>query len=443
MQFVNDDMDQLFRDAAKDYPLKTDSGDWNAVLNKMQGENNTAGKKRKGRNYLLMLLLIPLLIICTTYIKNNPGVANSEKNEVSTDNYSSSKNFEKNGDVVKRNSSNQNAVFSNDQELKRTDEISFSSEAEKKISLPGNSRVIAKNNSGERYRSGADLDLSSNSPTLDNKLTNQVPSNTVNPANENSVVNSNNGQDNKTNTTKQEEKNSSNESNITTTASTEVQTPLQKPRDTSVPGSSNKKQKQPKSKANNFYFGFQLGPDFSMVKSTKIDGTGYSAGLLAGYNFNKKFAIETGLLWDHKRYQFEGRHFNTEKLNWPHVYLLDVSGFCNMFEIPLNLRYNISQNTSRTLFATAGVSSYLMKKENYDYSYVRYGAYGYGNREYKNTINNWLSVAHVSVGIQKKLGTIGDLRVEPYIKLPLHGVGIGSMPLRSAGIYLGVTRPIR
>ena len=45
MQFVNDDMDQLFRDAAKDYPLKTGSGDWNAVLNKMQDENNSAGKK--------------------------------------------------------------------------------------------------------------------------------------------------------------------------------------------------------------------------------------------------------------------------------------------------------------------------------------------------------------------------------------------------------------
>ena len=34
MQFVNDDMDDLYRRAAEEYPLKTDSGDWNKVLDK-------------------------------------------------------------------------------------------------------------------------------------------------------------------------------------------------------------------------------------------------------------------------------------------------------------------------------------------------------------------------------------------------------------------------
>jgi hypothetical protein len=277
------------------------------------------------------------------------------------------------------------------------------------------------------------------------KLTVQDTPNTNDTFNTNSIV-SNNKQNEKTSSTNTQEQNIFKENNNikeNAKAPAEVKTGLEKPEDAFVSANSNKKEKQPKTRSNKFYFGFQLGPDFTMVKSTKIDGTGYSAGLIAGYNINKKFAIETGLLWDHKRYQSEGRHFSTKKLNWPYVYLLDVSGFCNMFEIPLNLRYNFSQNTKRTVFVTAGVSSYLMKKENYDYSYRRYGAYGYGNREYKNTTNNWLSVAHVSAGIQKKLGAIGDLRVEPYIKLPLHGVGIGSMPLRSTGIYLGITRPIR
>ena len=44
---------------------------------------------------------------------------------------------------------------------------------------------------------------------------------------------------------------------------------------------------------------------------------------------------------------------------------------------------------------------------------------------------------------KKKLGTVGDLRIEPYVKLPLNGLGLGSLPLRSTGIYLGITRPIR
>src|SRR5215217_5851911 len=70
MQFVNDDMDdELFRRAAEEYPLKTDSGDWNAVMNKLQaGENNKKGDRAK---YLFLLALIPLFLICTTYINTN------------------------------------------------------------------------------------------------------------------------------------------------------------------------------------------------------------------------------------------------------------------------------------------------------------------------------------------------------------------------------------
>src|SRR5687768_4698087 len=72
MQFVNDDMDDLYRRAAEDYPLKTDSGDWNKVLDKMQagGEGKIPVKRDRSR-YFLLLALIPLVLICTTYIKND------------------------------------------------------------------------------------------------------------------------------------------------------------------------------------------------------------------------------------------------------------------------------------------------------------------------------------------------------------------------------------
>ena len=203
------------------------------------------------------------------------------------------------------------------------------------------------------------------------------------------------------------------------------------------------KGKNNKKPANKFYVGFLGGPDFSMVKSTNIDGMGYSFGLIAGYNLSKKFAVESGVLWDHKKYVSEGEHFKTDNINWPHVTIYDLSGYCEMFEIPLNIRYNFAANSKRTWFASAGLSSYIMKTENYDYYYERYGVYQTGNKEYKNTTTNWLSLAHMSIGLQKKLGAIGDLRIEPYVKLPINGVGIGSMPLSSTGIYLGITRPIR
>ena len=62
MQFVNDDMDELFRQAAKDYPLKTDSEDWNAVSNKMQDESNNSGEKSNGGKYLFLRLSLPAFL---------------------------------------------------------------------------------------------------------------------------------------------------------------------------------------------------------------------------------------------------------------------------------------------------------------------------------------------------------------------------------------------
>ena len=51
MQYVNDDMDELFRRAAENYPLNTNSADWNEVQKKLIaagiGEQETVVEKKK------------------------------------------------------------------------------------------------------------------------------------------------------------------------------------------------------------------------------------------------------------------------------------------------------------------------------------------------------------------------------------------------------------
>ena len=68
MQHVNDDMDELFRRAAENYPLDTNSANWNKVLAAMQDQNQaktTPEKKRKNNGrFLWLLLLLPLGLIC-------------------------------------------------------------------------------------------------------------------------------------------------------------------------------------------------------------------------------------------------------------------------------------------------------------------------------------------------------------------------------------------
>src|SRR5206468_8677376 len=111
-------------------------------------------------------------------------------------------------------------------------------------------------------------------------------------------------------------------------------------------------------------------------------------------------------------------------------------------EIPLTVKYNFGTKPNGW-FSTAGVSSYLMKLEDYEYNYTVGSSQPYGSyKTFKNSTNNWLSILHFSVGYSKQIGKIGTLRAEPYFKIPLKGLGVGQLPISSAGINIGFTRNI-
>ena len=60
----------------------------------------------------------------------------------------------------------------------------------------------------------------------------------------------------------------------------------------------------------------------------------------------------------------------------------------------------------------------------------------------KQGARHYFSIMHLSGGITRPLGKIGDLRIEPYFKIPLTGLGSGKLPLLSTGIHLGITRKL-
>src|SRR5215208_2531501 len=93
MQYVNDDMDEVFRKAAENYPLDTSTKDWNKVLSALQNpdvEEKLVRKNDKGK-FLWLLLLLPFGLICNHYYngksyetekqtvqKENPAPANTQ-----------------------------------------------------------------------------------------------------------------------------------------------------------------------------------------------------------------------------------------------------------------------------------------------------------------------------------------------------------------------------
>jgi hypothetical protein len=193
-----------------------------------------------------------------------------------------------------------------------------------------------------------------------------------------------------------------------------------------------------------FYAGVLIAPDISMVKFQSIKGVGYTAGALVGYNVSRKVAVETGLYYDYKKYYSDGKYFNSKNVPFlSDVDLLNVDGSCKMIEVPLNLRYNVKSKGRSRWFATGGLSTYFMFKEGYTYQYLDYGYVWEKYYAYHMASQNWLSVLNLSAGYEYSLGRKATLRIEPYLRIPLSGIGTGSLPIMSAGLNIGITMPIK
>jgi hypothetical protein len=115
-----------------------------------------------------------------------------------------------------------------------------------------------------------------------------------------------------------------------------------------------------------------------------------------------------------------------------------------MWEIPLTLRYDFDRINNTTLFINGGASSYLMRHE----SYVFYGHTYYNGMATRwqspnsipyDTKENYLfSVIDFSVGVEQRISKSISLQVEPYVKIPVKGVGLGEVDLSSYGVNLSL-----
>jgi len=192
-----------------------------------------------------------------------------------------------------------------------------------------------------------------------------------------------------------------------------------------------------------FYAGIMFGVDMSSVHFQSAK-SGATTGFIIGHAFNQKWSIESGLLWDTKRVYDDGSYFNPPGYTPTNgVTIIAVNGKSRLYELPVNMKYTIISG-KHNLFATTGISSYLMRTENYDYEYTQTNQPGGHNYlSYTKETKNWFSVANFSIGYTHKLGGNGSIRVEPYLKVPLTNLGTANMPIMSTGLSIGFTKPLR
>lgn len=170
--------------------------------------------------------------------------------------------------------------------------------------------------------------------------------------------------------------------------------------------------------------------------------TVFGAGI--GYRFGQRFGLQTGFYAGRKLYTAGPGDYKTQPGSyWSTVDMMSIDANCYIYEIPLSLRYDLIQRNKYNLYAVGGVSSILMKSEWYGYHYKKNGVYHWAERTYSGN-KHFLSMADVSLGFEYKILPAFYFQAEPYIKLPVGGLGEGKIKLHSTGIQAGIKyQPLR
>jgi hypothetical protein len=198
-----------------------------------------------------------------------------------------------------------------------------------------------------------------------------------------------------------------------------------------------KKEKPKSKKKNNFFFTLSGGPDASFTGNDKFGRTKIVGGAGVGYTIREKFTLRSGFYTARKLYTSSPGEYNMSP--WVSSYypnLQKVEADCKVYEIPVTVSYNFKSTEKYSLFASAGLSSYIMKRETYDF-YYKYSPTGpVVNRAYTahNENKHYFSVLNLSAGYQRNISKRLSLTAEPYYKVPLKGVGEGKVKLNSTGV---------
>lgn len=184
------------------------------------------------------------------------------------------------------------------------------------------------------------------------------------------------------------------------------------------------------------------GPDFNSTGTVIGGKTSASFGLSVGIGITKKISLQTGLSYGAKNYSAKGYDYT---FNNPNIQssIASIQAKCKVLEVPLRASYTAFENQNQSIDFNGGLSSYFMLKENYVYKYKDVNRND-RTREFTNENQHFLSVLDLSATYNIKLkNTKMALGIEPYVKIPLSGIGEGNVPLKSSGIAFKLRYHIR
>lgn len=185
-------------------------------------------------------------------------------------------------------------------------------------------------------------------------------------------------------------------------------------------------------------FAFNVGPDFNYTEAFEGGKTTLAGGLTIGAKITPKLSLKTGVLFGLKNYAASAYSYQLKNSARSSA-ITGIYANCDVLEIPLKASYTVYNDNKRSIDINTGLSSYLMLKEKYNFQYTAQSGYRDYTLVKSNANQHYLSVANISATYYIKLkNSKYQFGIEPYIKIPLQGVGEGKVHLKSSGLSLNL-----
>ena len=194
---------------------------------------------------------------------------------------------------------------------------------------------------------------------------------------------------------------------------------------------------------------FVVSPDLSAIGLRNFQRPGTNVGLLLEYRLASRWSVQAGVMRSTKVYKALTSQYELPPYtaSW-NVLPVSVNGRCGMLDIPINLRYDVGLSprlngqASSRWFVSGGVTTYIMQQEDYIYNYTdedKPHVYYDNRKEWHGSTGRYnFSQLNVSAGYERALSRRLSWQVEPFVKVPLKGVGYYKINLLSTGAFFSL-----
>lgn len=175
-------------------------------------------------------------------------------------------------------------------------------------------------------------------------------------------------------------------------------------------------------------------PDYNGVNNLNNASLGNDFGLMVSYKVAKNWSFSTGGIYAKKIYETGFNNYTPTKNIWTNYYPKSVSADCRVLDIPLNISYTLLKGKNYTISAGTGMSSYMMLKEDYRFTYAETDTNIPLTYSAVNENKHWLSVLNLQASIEQRLSSRISIGLQPYMKIPLRNIGFAGVKLQSFGV---------